>query len=145
MKKGIALAGVCLLLMMAVWTACDRPAPSHPAPEPGKPLLVFERQGGIAGFQDKLVIGYGGEYYLSLNGREHIGMLTAGLRAQLAGWIEGFAPFAIKLEDNPGGPDNLVRRLEWAGMGRLQASRSQQEEILDWAASMMHELGAVEG
>jgi hypothetical protein len=144
MKKRIALAGVCLLVMMSVWTACDRPSPSHPAPEPGKPLLVFERLGGIAGFQDKLLIGYGGEYYLSLNGREHIGLLSAELRAQLAGWIEGFAPFVIKLEDNPGGPDNLVRRVEWAGLGHLQASRSQQEEILGWAASLMHKLGVAE-
>jgi hypothetical protein len=144
MKRRITLAGVCLLLLV-VWTACDRPAPSRPVPEPGKPLLVFERQGGIAGFQDKLVIGYGGEYYLSLMGRERIGLLGAARQAQLAGWSEGFGPFTIKLEDNPGGPDNLVQRLEWAGAGRLQANRSQQEEILDWAAGMMHELGAVEG
>jgi hypothetical protein len=145
MKRIIALPGVCLLLVVATLTGCDRPYPSHRTPEPGRALLVFERQGGIAGFQDKLVVGYGGEYHLSLNGREHIGLLPAERRAQLAGWTERFAPFSTSLEDNPGGPDSMVHRLEWIGLGRLDAKQSQQEEILDWAAGLMGELGAVGG
>jgi hypothetical protein len=105
-------------------------------------VLIFERQGGIAGFQDKLVIGYAGEYYLWRDGRDHIGLLDAERRVQLAGWSDSFVPFVIKLEDNPGGPDNLVHRLEWAALGRLYANQSQQEEILEWAANLLQELSA---
>jgi hypothetical protein len=106
-------------------------------------LLVFERIGGIAGFQDKLVIGYSGEYYLERQGQEErIGLLSKDRRAQLESWLEHFAPFTLRLEDNPGGPDNLLHQLVWTGRGAATANQTQQDEMLNWATRLLDELSA---
>jgi len=106
-------------------------------------LLVFERLGGIAGFQDKLVIGSNGEYYLSRQGQEErIGSLSSERRTQLQSWLERLAPFTLRLEDNPAKPDNLVRQLVWIGLGRVTANQTQQQEMLKWASDVLAELSA---
>ena len=69
MKRRAMVISVLLVLTIALLSGCDGPPPVGPTSEPGAPLLVFERIGGIAGFQDKLVIGYGGEYYLERQGQ----------------------------------------------------------------------------
>ena len=108
-----------MLWMVALAAACDRPAQVLPGDNPG-PLLIAEQRGGIAGFQDRLVLGQGSEYYLSrADGLERIGSLPPEWRTQLDAWRGRFAPFTLKLEDNPGGPDNLVRQLWWAGLGTV--------------------------
>ena len=135
--------GLLVTAAIALGNGCDRPAGRTLGTAPIR-LLVFEQQGGIAGFQDRLVVGYGGEYYLQRGGRvERIGSLGLEKRGQLEGWAEGFAPFTLRLEDNPGGPDNLVRQLVWVGLGKLSANGSQQKEILDWGADLVGELSAV--
>jgi hypothetical protein len=107
------------------------------------PVLIFERQGGIAGFQDKLVVGYGGEYYLSRGATgDRIGMLPSDRRMELQGWLDRLAPFTWKSEDNPGGPDSMVQVLVWAGLGTANADDAQQQELLDWAANLLQELSA---
>ncbi len=133
------------LLMVALTSGCDRPGQSLPG-DHQVPLLIWEQQGGIAGFQDRLVLGRGGEYYLSRGGgSERIGSLPPERQTQLDAWRGHFAPFTLKLEDNPGGPDNLVRQLQWAGSGTVQADEGQQQEILDWAFRLFAELSAGEG
>ena len=133
-----------MLLSAATLGGCDQPPGARPTSVSGQLLLTFDQKGGIAGFQDRLVVGYGGEYYLQRGGRvERIGSLGLEKRGQLEGWAEGFAPFTLRLEDNPGGPDNLVRQLVWVGLGELSANGSQQKEILDWVADLVGELSAV--
>jgi hypothetical protein len=128
-------------LVLAVLAAgCDRPAGVRPGDQSTAPLLAFARTGGIAGFQDRLVIGYGGEYYLAQAGQERIGPLSQERQDQLQAWREELAPFTLKLEDNPGGPDNMVRQLVWAGLGKANASEAKQQEILDWAGGLFFEL-----
>jgi hypothetical protein len=144
MSKTGLLVGFLLLLIMAALNACDRPAADGPGQ--GLPLLVLERQGGIAGFVEKLVLGERGEYYLERGGGlQRIGTLQEPRRGQLDGWREGFARFSLKLEDNPSGPDNLVRLLTWSGDGSLEASQAQQQDILDWAIRLLNELSTAGG
>ena len=135
---------VSLCWIVTLVNGCDRPAGRTLGTTP-IPLLVFEQQGGIAGFQDRLVVGQGGEYHLRRGRRvERIGTLAASRKAQLEGWREGFQPFTLWQEDNPGGPDSLARQLTWAGQGKLQATESQQRELMDWAVRLLGELSAGE-
>ena len=136
-------AFVCTLLALALLlvSACDRSRPPVSTPEPGAPLLTFARSGGIAGFADRLVIGYGGEYYLtSRGGVERIGQLGAERRTQLRTWLERMAPLTLRMEDNPGGPDNMLHELLWSGQGKETATQAEQEEMLNWVTDLFVEL-----
>jgi hypothetical protein len=136
---------ILMFSMVALTSGCDRPTQVLPGDNQA-PLLTWEQQGGIAGFQDRLVLGHGGEYYLSRGGGlERIGSLPPESRTQLDVWRGHFAPFTLKLQDNPGGPDNLIRQLRWAGLGTVQADELQQQEILDWAFAVFAELSSGEG
>lgn len=140
MKK-ITLFQMFFLLAVLLLLSCDQPRRSTVVPD--TPLLTFERTGGIAGFQDRLLIGYKGEYYLVRSGRpERIGSLSPQRLSQLRSWMERVAPFTLRLEDNPGGPDNLIRQLIWAGQGRSVPDEALQQEILNWAISLLDELSA---
>ena len=144
MRKHGALWGIALLLASAVLFACDQPG-APPTAVPGAVLLTFERLGGIAGFEDRLVIAAGGEYHLSPPGGgqpERLGTLEAQRRTQLQAWAGRFAAFTLTLEDNPNGPDNMKRRLVWAGAGKTAPSEAEQQAVLDWAASLLDELAA---
>ncbi len=141
LRRSIIL--VSLLLAVLLGSGCDR-RPSVPrTPEPGVPLLILERTGGIAGFQDKLVIGYGGEYHLTRGGqKERIGTLSPDRLAQLETWAQGLAPLTLRFEDNPSGPDNLIQQLMWTGLGTRTADEGQQQEMLAWAVNLLDELSA---
>jgi len=143
MKRSAITLCALLLLWAILLGGCDRPAVVRPTAEPGASLLLFERIGGIAGFRDRLVIGYGGEYYLT-SGRqvERIGLLSAEGQGQLQTWLAHFAPFTLKLEDNPGGPDNMLHRLVWTGLGRTNAAEAEQQDMLKWAGDLLAELSA---
>ena len=140
-----ALARVVFILvglLAVLLVGCDRPSGVRAGEQSDVPLLVFARTGGIAGFQDRLVIGPAGEYYLIQQSQERISALSAETQEQLDTWRKNLAPFTLKLEDNPGGPDNMVRQLVWAGSGKANADERQQQEILDWASNLFVELSA---
>ena len=139
MKRYVLLLAVLCALLVPLLSGCDRRAPT-PRTEPGKPLLAFERTGGIAGFQDRLVIGYAGEYYLKSGQVERIGSLSAERATQLRNWFVRLAPFTLRLEDNPGGPDNMVHQVTWTGLGKVTATQTEQQEILKWASDLLAEL-----
>ncbi len=144
MFKRVVLV-ISMFLFAALASGCDRPVQAPPG-DGDVPLLTWEQQGGIAGFQDRLVLGQGGEYYLSRGGGlERIGSLPPEWQTELDAWRGRFAPFTLKLEDNPGGPDSMIRQLWWAGLGTVQADELQQQEILDWAVELFAELSAAEG
>ena len=140
MKKPCLLTLAFSLLLVALLCACDRPNTTPPEAEPGKPLLIFERSGGIAGFQDHLVLGYDGQYYVAQGSAERIGSLSAETMSQLREWYVRLAPFTLRLEDNPGGPDNMLRQTTWVGLGKQPASQAEQQELLKWAGELLAQL-----
>ena len=142
LRRSIVMVSL-LLAAVVLGSGCDQPLSVLKTPEPGVPLLILERTGGIAGFQDKLVIGYGGEYYLTRSGqKERIGALSPDRLAQLETWARGFAPLTLRFEDNPSGPDNLIQQLIWIGLGTRTADEGQQQEMLAWAVNLLDELSA---
>jgi hypothetical protein len=126
------------LLVAGLLCACDHPRNSPVAAE--KPLLVLDRSGGIAGFQDHLVIGYHGQYYLAQGQQELIGTLSAETTSWLTERSSHLAPFTLRLEDNPGGPDNMVRQVMWTGLGNQVATQAEQQEILTWGVDLLASL-----
>lgn len=142
MNRIARLVWVLLALVLVCLSACDSPGQGSATPEPGAPVLILERTGGIAGFEDKLVIGAGGEYYLARRGRQdRIGQLSEAQRAPLDDWLQQFGPLTLRFEDNPGGPDSLLHEMVWDGVGQLPASETQQKAIFDWALGLLDELG----
>ncbi len=135
-----------VLLALTVQAGCDRPPGGIATPEPGAPVLILERTGGIAGFADKLVLGTNAEYYLSRRGhQDRIGQLGQAQRAQLDDWLQRFGPFTLRVEDNPGGPDSMLHELMWDGVGPIVASETQQQAILEWARNLLAELSGAPG
>jgi hypothetical protein len=144
MKSATTLLLLLLAVSMMGLAACDRPQHGSATPEPGAPVLILERTGGIAGFADKLVVGADGEYYLARRGRrDRIGQLNEEQRAQLDDWLQRFGPLTLRAEDNPGGPDSLLHELSWDGVGRLTASETQQQAMLECAVNLLADLGRV--
>ncbi len=138
-RLGIVLG---LAVLMAVALACDRPGAPLPTAPSGTVVLTYERTGGIAGFQDRLVIGAKGEYFLVRGGQERIGSIDESRRKALDTWSSQYAAFTLTLEDNPGGPDNMKRQVIWAGAGGNIPTGDMQREILDWASGVMEQLTA---
>ena len=126
------------LLLIVLLCSCDRPRGSPQSAS--EPVLVLERSGGIAGFMDHLVVGFDGQYYLSQRQKEFIGSLSADSTAWLRERYNRLASFTLRLEDNPGGPDNMVRQVTWAGLGKTAATQAEQEQILQWAGDLLAEL-----
>ena len=132
---------VLLLWALVVLTCCDRPPRGTATPEPGAPVLILERTGGIAGFADKLVLGTRGEYYLSRRGQlDRIGQLSRTQRGQLDDWLRRFGPFTLRFEDNPGGPDSMLHELMWDGVGPITPSDTQQQAMFEWAINLLADL-----
>ncbi len=131
-----------VLMMIGLLTGCRAQPVPTPSVQPAPPLLVFSRLGGIAGFQDRLVIGERGQYYLVQSGRELLGSLSTDRQAQLDRWRAQFAPFTLRFEDNPNGPDNMVREVSWTGTGPRVPGAAEQEEIFAWAAQCLAEFSA---
>jgi hypothetical protein len=141
MKRITTLVLVLLALTLLALAGCDRPLDGNATPEPGAPLLILERTGGIAGLEDKLVIGAGGEYYLSRRGRQdRIGQLSEAQSAQLDEWLQRFGPLTLRFEDNPGGPDSLLHEWVWDGVGQIAASETQQQVMFEWTLNLLDEL-----
>lgn len=123
------------LLLIALLCSCDRP---NSSPQTARePVLVVERTGGIAGFADHLVVGFDGQYYLSQRQKEFIGSLGAESTAWLREQYTRLAPFTLRLEDNPGGPDNMVRQVVWTGLGKEVATQAEQQKILNWGIDLL--------
>ena len=123
------------LLVIGLLCSCDRPRASPQAAS--EPVLVLERTGGIAGFADHLVVGFDGQYYLSQRQKEYIGSLSANSTVWLRDQYNRLAPFTLRLEDNPGGPDNMVRQVVWTGLGKQVATQAEQQEILNWSIDLL--------
>lgn len=123
------------LLLIGLLCSCDQP---HSSPQTSsEPVLVVERTGGIAGFADHLVVGFDGQYYLSQRQKEFIGSLSAESTAWLRDQYNRLAPFTLRLEDNPGGPDNMVRQIVWTGLGKEVATQAEQQKILNWGIDLL--------
>jgi hypothetical protein len=136
------VAGILLLALLVVAAGCDAPGDTLLVSVSGKAVLTYARTGGIAGFQDRLIIGAGGEYYLTQQANETIGSISSARRKVLDNWMAKYAHFTLTLEDNPGGVDSMKRQAVWTGNGTTIPTDAEQRQVLEWAAALVQELTA---
>ncbi|MFQ5593372.1 MAG: hypothetical protein ACE5HA_04420 [Anaerolineae bacterium] len=113
-------------------------APEHVG---GAPVLEFQRLGGIAGFQDSLVVFDDGIARLQSGNNPPVEKnLSEDQWKQVKNYIAIFKPFAWHNEDNPGGPDNLATDLDFYGAGKFEAGFDNQQEVVGYIQELLAQL-----
>jgi hypothetical protein len=113
-------------------------APEHAG---SQPVLEFQRLGGIAGFQDRLVIFDDGTVRLQRGSEEPVEkVLPEDQWQKVKNDVTIFKSFAWHNEDNPGGPDSLVTDLDFYGTGKFEAAFDNQEEIVGYLQEILTQL-----
>ena len=114
------------------------PQPTSAQEDVGDEIVIaFLLEGGFADFCYELAIQRDGEYRLSsCKHADTYGTLGGQFLAQLKQWDDLYAPFEVKVEDKPGDPESLSRRLTWKGAGREPTSEEPRQEMLGWIAEL---------
>lgn len=103
-----------------------------------KAVLEFYRSGGIAGFQDRLVVFDDGSARLQHGNEKPVDVdLPADRWKKVKNYVSIFKPFAWHHEDNPGGPDNLVTDLDFYGAGKFDAAFDNQAEVANYIQDLL--------
>lgn len=144
-RNFLLFAGVCLMAMAAGCGSSAERERTGPlaiaSPTPGPVVMRFHRQGGIAGLCDDVAVRVDGLIEYRRCGQPvQMATLTLDERKELTGWVEELSGFTFKQEDNPGGPDNLVRELQFLGQGSKPATDEQKQRMLGWIESVYGEL-----
>lgn len=145
MRNIVWLAALLLILLTAGCGSAREQqrveGPANTLPTPGPVVMQFHRQGGISGLCDDVTLHTDGiiEYH-TCGQPAHMATLTRSEQTDLAGWVGKLQGFTFKLEDNPGGPDNLVRELRFTGQGAVPATDEQKQNMLDWLEAIYSEL-----
>ncbi|MFQ5595488.1 MAG: hypothetical protein ACE5HA_15175 [Anaerolineae bacterium] len=141
----LLLAGI---LLITVTSGCGSSpkvergkSPASVLPTPGLVVVEFHRQGGMAGLCDDVTVHADGiiEYH-TCGQPTHTATLTQSEQIDLAGWVSKLRGFTFRQEDNPGGPDNLVREMKFIGQGSTPATDEQKQKMLDWLEVIYSEL-----
>jgi hypothetical protein len=112
------------------------------ASEPADALLSWRREGGIAGFCDRLFIDRDNRAIFGACGQSlQMGELTADELTRLIAFRVRYGTVEILAQDNPGGPDNLRLTLRLDGTGNRAASEADQATMMSWAQSVYQRLG----
>ena len=100
----------------------------------GGPVLVWHREGGIAGSCDDLTVSADGSYTAErCTGEAMTSTLTADEQALLNDWIARLAPFEINQTD-PATADAMTIKLTFAGEGTQEPSEADRQAIQAFAA-----------
>ncbi|MHB1318128.1 MAG: PA14 domain-containing protein [Anaerolineae bacterium] len=119
------------------------PTPSADANEPEDALLSWRREGGIAGFCDRLYIDRDNRAIFATCAQSlQMGELTPDEITRLISFRVRYGAVEVLAHDNPGGPDNLRLSLRLDGTGNQAASETDQAIILAWAQSVYDRLSA---
>lgn len=110
--------------------------------QPASRALTWQREGGIAGFCDRLVLFRSGEVYgYPCASEGQMGTVAALLspreREQFGGWVRQFGRVQIDASDPKGVADRMVVLLNFEGVGSIESgSAAEEEELLQFAASL---------
>lgn len=110
---------------------------------PGNLLLTWERNGGIAGFCDTLVLFASGEaegLNCSGNGAALVANLTAEERAQLEAWTAEYGSVVIEQSITPMPADGMSVKLVLYGTGTAQPDAAAQDAMVLWAQNIYNRL-----
>ncbi|MBS1251182.1 MAG: hypothetical protein MAG451_00212 [Anaerolineales bacterium] len=109
-----------------------------PQGDDSEPVLEFRRTGGVAGFDDVLVIFDDGTARLQQGTSEPVEIeLSEAQWEKVENYVVIFEPFAWHQQDDAGGPDNLVTDLDFYGAGEFDAVFDNQEEIVNYLQELL--------
>lgn len=108
--------------------------------------LTWSRDGGFAGFCDKLKVFLSGEVYASQCSPqgEKIGsfasLLSKTEREQFSTWVEKYSNVTLDASDPKGVADGMSLVIELHGMGKSKPGKPVQQEIFAWAQDLFRKL-----
>lgn len=115
--------------------------------QPATFALVWQREGGIAGFCDTLTVFRSGEVHTTNCKAETEGqmgtfadLLTTQERQQFSDWITEFGDVTLDASDPAGVADRMVVTLEFFGMGDQSPTESEQQVLFKFAQELHQEL-----
>lgn len=118
--------------------------------QPAAFALTWTREGGIAGFCDRLTVFLSGEVYGSNCRSEQAeaamshfaDLLTEDERQKFFTWVREFGEVSLDVSDPAGVADRMVVTLEFHGNGNGQPTDAEKRELLEFAQSLYQKLGA---
>lgn len=114
--------------------------------QPATLALTWSRDGGIAGFCDRLIVFLSGEIYGSQcksgDGRMGVfsSLLSSEEREQFSAWISKNGTATLDVSDPKGTTDGMSLVIEFYGMGKGKPGKPVQQEIFIWAQETFNKL-----
>jgi hypothetical protein len=115
--------------------------------QPATLALIWQRQGGIAGFCDTLTVFLSGEIYAGKCKPQSEGRmgtfandLSSQERKQFNGWIAALGSANLEVSDPKGVADRMVTTLELFGTGSKQPTKSEQQALFKFAQDLYKKL-----
>jgi hypothetical protein len=116
--------------------------------QPATIALTWARDGGIAGFCDRLTVFLSGEVYGSRCAGQPDGtmgifsnLLTDEQREQFGDWVRQYGEVSIDASDPKNVSDRMTVTLEFFGIGqRTSATTSDSQELLEFAQTIYQKL-----
>lgn len=111
--------------------------------QPATLALTWSRDGGIAGFCDRLTVFRSGEVYGSSCKSQTGGtmgtfssLLSSGEIAQLQGWLAEYGSVTIEAADPQGVSDRMTVTVNLYGSGSAKPLKAEETDLLEWAQSL---------
>ncbi|HSG42599.1 MAG TPA: hypothetical protein VLA72_05540 [Anaerolineales bacterium] len=113
--------------------------------QPATLALTWSREGGFAGFCDRLTVFLSGEVYGSQckgDGRMSTfsSLLSAKELDQFSTWMAKHGTVTLDASDPKGTADGMSLVIEFYGMGKGKPGKPVQQEIFIWAQETFHKL-----
>jgi hypothetical protein len=107
---------------------------------PAPPVLIWHREGGLAGFCDDLIIDAVGLVDAASCADDPAATVSHGQLppddlARLEAWLDEYQPFEVEQAD-PATADGMAITLTFAGRGPADPTDADKQQILDFAAEI---------
>jgi hypothetical protein len=141
-KKRIIYRWLGFVFLVGLLAGCVKSTTPTPIPQPDSlPLLVWQREGGIAGFCDGVRVYANGRVQLTTCQNEVVAERTLPPEMQkvLDAYVQQLAAFEEVWAD-PAVADAMTVRVKFAGQGNEATSDMQKETVRDFAAEISAKL-----
>jgi len=115
--------------------------------QPATLALTWSREGGIAGFCDRLTVFLSGEIYGNKCKAEPNGtmdtfasLLSEEERQQFDAWVKEFGSATLDASDPRGVSDRMEVKLEFHGLGQNSLTKSNEQALILWAQNVFQNL-----
>jgi hypothetical protein len=114
--------------------------------QPATLALTWSRDGGFAGFCDRLTVFLSGEVYASQCSpqSEEVGtfssLLSRDEREQYSAWMSKYREVTLDASDPKGVADGMSLLIKFHGLGKSKPGKPVQQEIFTWSQNLFQKL-----